>query len=287
MANVHPIFARIARGAVVVMEAESSASLARLGYHSTGPLGDATAARDAPDVVAMAHREAIVAGADVIATFTHATSVRALGRGGFSMRASAITHRALDLAQDEAARADHPVLVAATVGPLGVERDRIALKTALEEHREQVARLAAANAELFFIEAMPSMEESVAATSAASHFERPVWTVLNCRDASHTTDGTELSLSLRLCAAAGAHLVILSANSVETLLAALETAETSGSGLQFGARIQVTADLSPERYAVSLGSCLGRGARVVGGIGSVTAAHTRALVEFVRARRAA
>ncbi len=288
MANIHPVIARLARGATLVMEAESSTCLARLGYHPTGPLGDATVARDAPDVVAMAHREAIVAGADIVASFTHGTTVRVLSRGGFSMRASAMTHRALDLAQDEAARADHPVLVAATLGPLGIERDRIALKTAHEEHREQVERLVASNAELLFVEAMPTLAESIAATAAASGAAHcPVWVVIACRSATHTEDGIELALALKLCAAAGAQLVILSANSLETLLAALETAETCGSGLLFGVRIHVGTDLSPERFAVNLVTCVGRGARVVGGFGAVTASHTRTLVEFVRARRAA
>jgi S-methylmethionine-dependent homocysteine/selenocysteine methylase len=235
----------------------------------------------------MAHREAIVSGADVIASYTHATSVRVLSRGGFAMRAAAITHRAVDLALDEAARSERAVLVAATLGPLGVERDRIAVKTALEEHREQVARLVAASVDLLFVEAMPTLEETIAATAAAASADRPVWLVLHCKNATTLESGQELALALRLCAAAGAQLVILSAPSIESTLVALETAETCGSGMLFGVRIRTGPELSPERYAAALGSCIGRGARVVGGLGNVTPAHTRALVEFVRARRAA
>jgi S-methylmethionine-dependent homocysteine/selenocysteine methylase len=288
MALPHPTLARLARGATLVLDGGTSAALARLGYHPTGPLRDASAARDAPDVLAAAHREFVHAGVDVITAWTVATNARMLSRGGFGMRAAAITHRAMDLAAEEAARGtEHPVMVAGSLGPLGVERDRLSMTAAHAEHVEQVARLLAGGCSLCLVESMPSFEETLAAVSAASVSIADTWATLTIDAQGALSDGTELTRAVRGCAAVGAKLVILSASTMAPLHEALERAQTCAAGVLVGVRVHVAQDTSPERFASGLGACITRGAHVVGGSGFVTGAHVRSLAEFVRARRAA
>jgi methionine synthase I (cobalamin-dependent) len=287
MAQIHPTLLRLSRGATLVLDGGTSAALARHGYHPTGPLRDAPAARDAPDVLATVHREFADAGVDLLTAWTASTSARALARGGFGMRAAAITHRAMDLAAEEAASADHPILVASALGPLGIERDRLSMRVAHDEHKEQVARIASGGGSLCLIESMPTFEETLAATSVAAVAIPETWVTLSLDAQGALLDGTDLTRAVRGCSAVGARLVILSAATMGPLHEALERAQTCASGVFVGVRVHVTQDTAPERFASSLGACITRGAHVVGGSGHVTGAHVRALSEFVRARRAA
>jgi homocysteine S-methyltransferase len=286
--TIHAPLSRLARGATLVLDGGTSSALSRLGFVATGPLRDATAARDAPDVLAAVHREFVSAGVDVITAWTHGTNARVLARIGFGMRAAAITHRAIDLAQEEAVRAaDSPVVVAAALGPLGVERERLSLRGAHEEHREQVARLVSGGASLCLIESMPTLEETLAATSAAAHSITETWTSLTIDTQGALSDGTDLSRAVRSCAAVGAKLVILSASTIAPLHEALERAQTCAAGALVGVRVHVAQDTTPERFASSLGACITRGAHLVGGTGYVTGAHIKALREFMRTKSAA
>lgn len=287
MAQIHPTLLRLSRGATLVLDGGTSAALTRHGYHPTGPLRDATAARDAPDVLAAVHREFVDAGVDLLTAWTAATNARMLARGGFGMRAAAITHRAMDLAQEEAANAERPMLVAGALGPLGIERDRISMRAAHDEHREQVARIVSGGGTLCLVEAMPSFEETLAAVSAAAVALEDTWVTLALDAQGALLDGTELTRAVRGCAAVGARLVILSAPTMGPLHEALERAQTCASGILVGVRVHVAQDTPPERFASSLGACITRGAHVVGGSGYTSGAHVRALAEFVRARRAA
>lgn len=287
-APVHSALSRLARGATLVLDGGTSAALARLGFHPTGPLRDATAARDAPELLAAVHREFVQSGVDIVTAWTHATHARMLARVGFGMRAAAITHRAMDLAADEAAQSpEGPVLVACALGPLGIERDRISLRAAHDEHKEQVARLVSGGATLCLIESMPSFEETLAATSAAANSIFETWVSLPINAHGSIADGTDLVHAVRACAAVGARLVILSSQTMDPLDEALERAQHCDAGVLVGVRVHVTQDTSPERFASGLGGCIARGAHVVGGSGFVSGAHVRALKEFVRARRAA
>jgi S-methylmethionine-dependent homocysteine/selenocysteine methylase len=287
-ATVHTALSRLARGATLVLDGGTSAALARLGFHGTGPLRDATAARDAPDVLAAVHREFVQSGVDIVTAWTVATNARTLARVGFGMRAAAITHRAMDLAAEEAAKSlDGPVLVASALGPLGVERDRISMRAARDEHREQVARLVSGGATLCMVESMPSFEETLAATAAAAESIAETWVSLALDAQGAVSDGTELTRAVRGCAAVGARVIILSSATIGPLHEALERAQTCASGALVGVRVHVAQDSTPERFASSLGTCITRGAHVVSGSGYVTGAHIKALREFVRARRAA
>lgn len=287
-ATVHSALSRLARGATLVLDGGTSAALSRHGFHPTGPLRDATAARDAPDVLAAVHREFVQAGVDIVTAWTYATNARMLARVGFGMRSAAITHRAMDLAAEEAAKsADGPVLVASVLGPLGIERDRISMRAAHDEHKEQVARLVSGGATLCFVESMPTFEETLAATSAASNSISETWVSLAIDAQGALTDGTELARAVRACAAVGARVVILSSQTMAPLNEALERAQTCAAGALVGVRVHVAQDATPERFASGLGACITRGAHVVAGSGFVTGAHVKALREFVRARRAA
>src|SRR5690606_16753222 len=128
------------------------------------------AAREAPTLLAAIHGAYIDAGADVIRAYTARTTVRALARGGLGMRAAALTNQAVDLALETAQRAGRPVAVA---GVLACLEDRNhpertpSPRTLSDEHSEQARRLEATGCDLILVDAMPTLRETLAATSAA------------------------------------------------------------------------------------------------------------------------
>ncbi|MDP3274571.1 MAG: homocysteine S-methyltransferase family protein [Deltaproteobacteria bacterium] len=279
----HPLLSRVARGGAAVLGGGLSQLLAREGYQPSSAARDATAARDAPDLLARCYQSLIEAGVDVLPAHTGATHPRSLARAGVAMRSAAITHRAVDLAREEIARSAQRPAVAGLLGPLGIEREMVSMRAARQEFVDHVARLAATPLDLIVIEPMPTLEETLAATSvAALHAE--CWAVLSLSDAHGAISGLSVVQALRALAAVGANTVIFQSPVSAQLIDALEQSQATNAGVFFGARLDLSADSTPMQLAQSMGSCMMRGARVLSASGQVTAAHFKALTAVVRSR---
>ncbi len=260
--------------------------MAKRGYRPQGALLDAAAAREAPDKLAAVHRAYIDAGADVISAFTERTTVRALARGGLGMRAAALTHRAVDIALEEVQRSGRSVAVAGVLGPLEDGSRTPSARTLADEHTEQAGRLAATGCSLMIVDAMSSLAESLAATSAARTVFPTVWTTLAIRDRAHLVDGTRLDDAATFAAAVGAQVLLLESASVTELVAAAMHLASMAIGVPLGFRSAPT-DESFERLAGELSQSLPRGVRVVGGSRAATSEFVRALSPRIHARVAA
>ncbi len=280
---------RLARGQCVVLDGGLSSELSRRGYRPMGPLLDAAAAREAPEILAAVHRAYIDAGADVISAFTERTTVRALSRGGLGMRSAALTHRAVDIAQEQAQKAGRPVAVAGVLGPLETAPRTPSPRTLADEHAEQASRLAAAGCQLVLIDAMPTLAETLAATAAARSVVATVWATLALSDRAHLLDGTPLEQAAPLVASVGAQVLLLESASTSNLgIAAKNLAELAlGLPLGFRAAAQTDSADSAERAATEIVLGLHRSVRVLGGSRAAGVDLVRALSTRVRARAAA
>ncbi len=305
MTATHPVLDKLERGQCVLLDGGVALELARLGYQPQGPLRDAAVARDAPDLLASAYRAMVSAGADVVTAYTGRSTVRALARGGVAMRASALTHRAVDLALEAAASAagGRSVAVAAVLSPLDEQGPSVSpLRTPTtraigEEHHEHALRLGSAGCHLIVVEAMPTLIETVAATSAARAAMPAVWTTIALRDRAHLRDGTPLDLAATVITAAGARAILVEGPTQESRLGALDALGTLGLGVLLGARTSARgtegsdeSTAAPEdvdRANAELAASIERGARIVGGTGRVTAAQVSALSSLLRGRAAA
>lgn len=284
---------RLFRGQYIVLDGGVGTELTRRGYQPVGPLHHAAAARDVPELLAAIHRAYIDAGADVITAFTSRTTVRTLARAGYGMRAAAITHQAVDLALEACQQSSRPVAVAGALGTLEDPRypgQGLCARTLADEHREQAMRLGSSGCHLVLVEAMPTLQETIAATAAARAAMPMVWTVLSLCGRDRVADETELHRAASCTVAAGAQALLLEGHANTDLVSAVSTLAGLALGVPLGVRVRADGDDTPEaqeRFVTVLLQAAQRGARILGGGDGATPEHVRALAGRVRARAAA
>jgi S-methylmethionine-dependent homocysteine/selenocysteine methylase len=136
---------------------------------------------------------------------------------------------------------------------------------------------------------MPSLIESLAATSAARSVMPSVWTALAIGERGRLRDGTPIETAAREVTAVGAHAVLLEGRSIADVVHAVGTLAGLALGIPIGARgdVDVETATNAERYANELSVSLARGARILGGGAGTTPDVIRLLAARVRARAAA
>jgi methionine synthase I (cobalamin-dependent)/5,10-methylenetetrahydrofolate reductase len=123
-----------------------------------------------PDLVAQVHRDYLHAGAQIIETNTFGTNRYKLAAAGLEKQGGEIIRAAVALARREASATGREVLVAGSIGPLGVRLapyGRVKPEQAEAAFREQAVILMEAGADLILIETMSDLQEALAALRAA------------------------------------------------------------------------------------------------------------------------
>lgn len=131
---------------------------------------------DHPERVRELHAAFVAAGADVILTNTFGCNRFRLALHGAADRAYEIARRAAELASEVAAGADHPVLVAGSVGPTGELLEPLGTMTedaATEAFAEQIGGLRDGGAGIAWIETKSAAGEMRAAARAAIECDLP------------------------------------------------------------------------------------------------------------------
>ena len=108
-----------------------------------------------PTLVAEIHRAYVEAGARIIEANTFGANRYKLAAHGLERRAREINTAGVEIARGVAERASSRVLIAASVGPLGVRLapfGRVAPKEAQQAFQEQIGALVEAGADLIVIE---------------------------------------------------------------------------------------------------------------------------------------
>jgi len=123
-----------------------------------------------PETIGSVHRAYIEAGAQIILSNTFVANRHNLSRNNLSDRVLELNTAAVKIAQGEANRSDHPVVVAGNIGPTGgivASYGDVPYETAVDIFKEQAAALAEGGATLFWIETIENLEEMNAALEGA------------------------------------------------------------------------------------------------------------------------
>lgn len=137
-----------------------------------------------PEIVQDVHRDYVNAGANVLTTNAFGCTRWSLKRIGLENEALELAAAGARLARQVAQEAERPVLVAGCLPPLA-ESYQPATQLDFELMQPQYAELAGAqepNVDLFLCETMSSVEEALAAITAAGPFGKPVWVSFTLQD---------------------------------------------------------------------------------------------------------
>jgi homocysteine S-methyltransferase len=177
-----PLSTALARGPLV-LDGGLSNELEAQGADLSGELWTARLLRDEPRRVEAAHAAYVRAGARVLITSSYQASFEGFARAGARRReAAALFRRSVALARTAAG--EHPVWVAASVGPYGAVRADggeyrgrygLSVRELTAFHRPRIEALAEAEPDVLALETVPDADEAEALLRAAAGCGVPVW----------------------------------------------------------------------------------------------------------------
>jgi homocysteine S-methyltransferase len=131
-----------------------------------------------PQLIIAAHQAYIDAGAQIIETNSFGANRYKLAAFGLECDVKKINQKSVALAKEARAQIEREVLVAGSVGPLGVQMapfGRVTTEEAYHAFNEQIGALVEAGADLIIIETQSNLSEAMEALRAArSITDRPV-----------------------------------------------------------------------------------------------------------------
>ena len=248
-----------------------------------------------PDIVSEVHREYVAAGADVIETNTFGANRFKLAPHGLEPKVFEINLKGAQLAK---AAAGGEVLVAGSVGPLGVQIEplgKLSYDEARDAFKEQVRGLLEGGVDLIVLETFPLIAELDQAIRAVKELDReiPVMAQVTINDDGNLLSGATLESFVKGVENTGVDTLGLNCSvGPRAMLDALETLKTltamplsvqpnAGLPQNIGGRnIYMT---SPEYMAEYAKRFIQTGATIVGGCCGTNPEHIRAIRRAVRA----
>ncbi len=249
-----------------------------------------------PEEVFRAHQAYIEAGAQLIETNTFGANRYKLGQLGLANRVAELNHRGVKLAREAREAARHEVLIAGSIGPLGVALQMRDMPEAeiFSIFKEQASALEERGVDLFVVETFSDVAELRLALDAIRSFSRlPIIAELTYSEEGTTIGGTRPqdaweSLKEKNIQAFGANCTI----GPQLLLPVLRELAGSASlplsampNAGFPKRIgdrTVYPRSSPQYFALFAQEAADLGARVLGGCCGTTPEHIRAIAEAVK-----
>ncbi len=283
---------------MLLLDGATGTELTRRGVDTSLPLWSAGALRDHPDAVRVIHTDYVEAGADILVANTFRSNVRALSHAGLLDQGEALNRRAVELAREAAiggaAERENRIWIAASVAPVEdcycpeLVPDE---KTLTDEHGRMISWLAAAGAELIWIETMNTVREARIAAHAAGDAGLPFVVSFVVKENGDLLSGEPLeeaieavepfgllALGLNCIPPSGVtrNLPRLRAATDRTLIAYAHLGNPEPiSGWSF------SQDVSPEEYAEEAARWIDMGARIIGGCCGTTPAHIAALRSLI------
>src|ERR1700723_3908303 len=151
-------------------------AMGSLLYESVGPQrsGDELNSSDAESVFRV-HQTYIEAGAQVIETNTFGANRHKLSQIGMSDRVAELNHRGVKIAREAREAAKHEVLIAGSIGPLGIVQHvrELPAKENFVIFKDQAGALEERGVDLFMLETFSDVEELLAAIDAIRSFSPP------------------------------------------------------------------------------------------------------------------
>ena len=249
-----------------------------------------------PEEVFRAHQAYMEAGAQLIETNTFGANRHKLSELGIANRVAEFNHRGVKLAREAREAAKHEVLIAGSMGPLGIA---LQMREMPEEQifaifKEQAGALEERGVDLFLLETFSDVEELRIALDAIRSFSRlPIVAELTYSEEGTTIGGTRPQEAWE--ALKGKNIQAVGANCTigpQLLLPVLRELAGSASlplsampNAGFPKRVgdrTVYPRSSPEYFALFAQEAADLGARIIGGCCGTTPEHIRAIAEAVK-----
>ncbi len=247
------------------------------------------------EAVFAVHQAYIRAGAQIIETNTCGANRSKLAPLGLGDQVAAFNHRGVKIAREAREAAPHEVLIAGSIGPLGVapEISQPPHAEIVEIYREQALALEERGVDFFILETFSRLDVLLAAIEAIRSFSQlPVVAHLTFSEDGVTLDGTRAAAAAGMLATKNVQAIGTNCTlGPQSLLPILEELATAGRPLsampnagfpkRVGDRI-VYPRSSPEYFAMFAREAAGLGARIIGGCCGTTPEHIRALADAVK-----
>jgi methionine synthase / methylenetetrahydrofolate reductase (NADH) len=252
----------------------------------------------APEQVIALHVAFIRAGADVIQTNTYGANPAKLAGHKLDDRFEALNQAAVKLAREAREVAGRDVLVAGSIGPLGVSASELEPGAAAEAFAAQAAILEGRGVDLIVLETFTSLDELVAAARAVrSVAALPLIAQITVGDDAETVAGASArDLPAAVAAFDPVAVGVNCSLGPQTVLHGIEKMRAA-TGLPLAAQANaglpnvstgrvVYPNASPEYFGEYAAHALALGAVVIGGCCGTTPAHVAAIRGAVTERRA-
>jgi methionine synthase / methylenetetrahydrofolate reductase(NADPH) len=243
------------------------------------------------------HMAYLEAGAHIIETNTFGANRNKLSALGLEERVAEFNHRGVKIAREAREAAKHDVLIAGSIGPLGVVRQlhEPPVEYTRKVFREQAEALEERGVDFFLLETFGDVEELVGAVEAIRSFSKmPIVAQLTYSEEGTTFSGTRprdawTILHERGIQAIGANCSVGPQDHLRTLqeLAAvagplpMSAIPNVGFPQRTGDRV-VYPKSSPEYFDLFAREAVLLGARILGGCCGTTPEHIRAMVRAVK-----
>jgi methionine synthase / methylenetetrahydrofolate reductase(NADPH) len=248
------------------------------------------------EAVFRVHQTYLEAGAQVIETNTFGANRHKLAQHGMGERVAELNHRGVKIAREAREAAKHEVLIAGSIGPLGIIRHMQDMphEEILAIFKEQAGALEERGVDFFILETFSDIQELSTAIDAIRSFSKiPIVAQLTYSDEGTTFGGTRPQDAWEILRGkdiqvAGANCTIGPQLLLPVLreLAGCSTLPLSampnaGFPKRIGDRI-VYPRSSPEYFALFAQEAAEIGTRLIGGCCGTTPEHIRAIAEAVR-----
>ena len=272
-------------------------AMGSLLYESVGPqrcVDELNASHS--EAVFCAHQAYLDAGAHLIETNTFGANRQKLEQFGMGERVIELNHRGVKIAREAREAAKHEVLIAGSIGPLGLVRQvrELPRDEMVAIFREQAGALEERGIDLFLLETFSDIEELLAAIDAVRSFSRlPVVAQLTYSEEGETFGGTRPAeawekLKQKDVQAVGANCTVGPQLLLPVLRALAECTQlplTAMPNAGFPKRIgdrTVYPRSSPEYFALFAQEAAEIGARILGGCCGTTPEHIHAIADAVK-----
>jgi methionine synthase I (cobalamin-dependent)/5,10-methylenetetrahydrofolate reductase len=242
------------------------------------------------------HMAYLDAGAHIIETNTFGANRNKLAAVGLEDRVAELNHRGVKIAREAREAAKHEVLIAGSIGPLGILQQVRPLPPdqVREIFREQAEALEERGVDFFILETFSDLEELLAAVDAIRAFSRlPVVAQLTYSEEGTTYSGTRpkeawAALHERDVQAIGANCSVGPQGHLRVLQELAEAAGTFplssmpnvGFPQRTGDRV-IYPKSSPAYFDLFARDAMALGARILGGCCGTTPEHIRAMAHAV------
>jgi len=254
-----------------------------------------------PEAVFRAHQAYLEAGAQILETNTFGANRHKLAQHGLADRAVELNHRGVKLAREAREASRHEVLIAGSIGPLGVFRQVLDLPDgqAAAAFKEQAGALEERGVDLFVLETFSNLDELLAAIGAIRSFSRlPIVAELTFSEEGttlggvHPRDAWEKLRDLEIQAVGtnctvGPQLLLPVLRELAACASLpLSAMPNAGFPKRVGDRT-VYPRSSPEYFALFAQEAAELGVRILGGCCGTTPEHIRAMAAAVKKLRPA